>query len=111
MSVFAGDHEYFARHNPKEIVQRNDGYIRDNTLVRIMVGDADHMGSQVPGFTVIKANTEFHENLDRLKIPHEFIVAPGVGHTYGKLYTETGDSALEFFKKAFEKLNSKMTRE
>ena len=68
------------------------------------------MATNVQGFgekPVYEANVGFHKHLEQLKIPHEFEIVPGVGHAYGPLYQKLGDKALEFWKQAFKRLDSR----
>ncbi len=107
-SVYGEKRDNFDKHDPYKLAEKNIDAIRGKTLVRIMVGDKDTMGSQyVTGYTCFKANQEFHEHLDRLKIPHDYIELPGVGHGYLAQFSKGGDRALGFYKKAFEKMNEK----
>ncbi len=108
-SVWGGDVEYFHLHDPHRLVEKNAGKIREKTLVRLYIGDQDTMAANVQGFgekPVYEANVGFHQHLEQLQIPHEFEIVPGVAHSYGRLYRELGDKALEFWKKAFARLNS-----
>ncbi|MGH9673944.1 MAG: alpha/beta hydrolase [Bryobacteraceae bacterium] len=98
--VFDSNPEYFRQHDPPDVAEKNAATIRGKTLVRILVGDQDTMGNQVPGFTCYQFNINFHETLERLRIPHEYKVVPGARHAYQPLYNSLGDSALEFFRRA-----------
>ncbi len=101
--VFGGEKEYFLENHPFAVVEKNADIIRRGTLGRIIAGDADRRS--------FKVSQDFHALLDRLKIPHDFIAVPGVGHSYQKLYEVlSNDRAFEFFRKAFERLNRDSTR-
>jgi len=102
--ICGANKDYFDKHDPHRLAEENANVLREKTIVRIMVGDADTMGNQVEGYACYPANKAFHEHLDRLKIPHQSIEVPGVGHQYAGLFSRTGDRALEFYRNAFARI-------
>jgi S-formylglutathione hydrolase FrmB len=103
-SICGANQDYFDQHDPWRLAETNANVLREKTVVRIMVGDQDTMGNQVPGYEVRKADRAFHEHLERLEIPHQYLEVPGVPHAYAALFFKTGEPALDFYKRAFERL-------
>ncbi len=95
--VFSGDRDTFQRNHPFTLAEKNADAIRGKTLVRIVVGDQD------TGRGTFDANRKFDESLTRLKIEHEYVVVPGVKHSYHGLYDTVGDKAFDFYARAFGK--------
>jgi hypothetical protein len=46
-------------------------------------------------------NRDFHEHLERLKIPHTWTVLAGVGHDPLRVLEVLGDSHWAFYRQAF----------
>jgi CubicO group peptidase (beta-lactamase class C family)/enterochelin esterase-like enzyme len=90
--VYGGDQEYFRKVSPWQIAQENAAKIAEGTLIRHVVGDRDE---------TFEANRNFHEHLDRLKIPHTWTVVPGVGHDTQRVFSALGDDNWAFYRAAF----------
>jgi poly(3-hydroxybutyrate) depolymerase len=90
--VYGGDQEYFKSVSPRRIAEQNAEAIIKGSLVRLVVGDQDE--TFIP-------NRDFHEHLDRLKIPHTWTVLPGVDHNPMKTLEALGDSNWVFYRDAF----------
>lgn len=87
-----GDRKHFREVSPWEIAKENAGTIASGSLVRIAVGDRDESFAM---------NKEFHEHLDALKIPHEWLPLAGVAHDPPKTLDALGDANWAFYRKAF----------
>jgi enterochelin esterase-like enzyme len=87
-----GDRAYFREVSPWELATRNADAIRKDTLLRIAVGDRDG---------TFALNKEFHEHLEKLKIPHEWTPLEGVEHDPMKTLEALGDRQWAFYRKAF----------
>jgi len=87
-----GDRAYFREVSPWELATRNADAIRKDTLLRIAVGDRDG---------TFALNEEFHEHLEKLKIPHEWTPLEGVEHDPMKTLEALGDRQWAFYRKAF----------
>ena len=90
--VYGGDQEYFRSVSPRRIAEQNSAAITKGSLVRIVVGDRDE---------TFAPNREFHEHLERLKIPHTWTVLPGVAHDPMGVLTAMGDDNWAFYRAAF----------
>jgi hypothetical protein len=62
------------------------------SLIRQVCGDQDE---------TFGPNRDFHEHLERLKIPHAWTVLPGVDHNPMKTLEALGDSNWKFYRAAF----------
>ncbi|MHC4860935.1 MAG: alpha/beta hydrolase-fold protein, partial [Planctomycetota bacterium] len=91
--VFGGDPEYFEAQSPWKLVTENAERIRGRTRVRLVVGERD---------VLLPRSMSFHEHLEKLDIPHGFIVVRGVGHTHVRIYEETRELTAEFYSEVFE---------
>lgn len=90
--VFRSDLGRVRAATPAAALQRNLTAIRGKQLIRVAVGADD------PG---LERNRAAHEMLDRLNIPHDFEIVPGVAHSHAKLYETLADRACDFHRKAF----------
>jgi enterochelin esterase-like enzyme len=91
--VYGGDQEYFKSVSPRRLAQENAQAIRQLTIIRHVCGDQDE---------TYENNKAFHNHLERLSIPHEWIVLPGVDHNPLKTLEALGDSNWNFYKSVFE---------
>ena len=90
--VYGGDPEYFRSVSPRELAERNTDAIKKDSLIRIVCGDRDETFAN---------NRDFHEHLERLGIPHTWIVLPGVDHDPLRTLEALGDSNWEFYRQVF----------
>lgn len=87
-----GDRAYFREVSPWELATRNADAIRKDTLLRVAVGDRDG---------TFALNEDFHEHLEKLKIPHEWTPLEGIEHDPMKTLEALGDRQWAFYRKAF----------
>ena len=90
--VYGGDPEYFRSVSPRVLAERHAEAIARGSLVRVVCGDRDETFAN---------NRDFHEHLERLGIPHAWIVLPGVGHDPLGTLEALGDTNWEFYRQAF----------
>ena len=91
--VYGGDPEYFTNASPRVIAEQHADAIKKGSLVRQVCGDKDETFAN---------NRDFHEHLERLGIPHTWIVLPGVDHNPLATLEALGDSNWGFYRQAFE---------
>lgn len=91
-TVYGGDIEYFKAQSPWVLAEQNAAAVRGKTRVRQVIGDRDE---------TLALNRAFHAHLTRLKIPHAFIVLPGVGHNPKALLDALGEGNWEFYRAVF----------
>lgn len=84
--------DYLENDSAWGLLARNADAIRGRTFIRIIVGDQDGL---------FELNRKYHQLLDTLKIDHEYIVMPGIGHREDLLYKRLGPAGLAFYLKAF----------
>ena len=87
--VYGGDIEYYRDESPWILAERHAGSLRENTRLRIVVGERD--------FT-LPMNRAFHEHLVALGIPHDFIILPGIEHRTMPLLAALGDDGWGFYR-------------
>lgn len=90
--VYGGDKQYFLEVSPITLAETNAAKIKEDSLIRIVVGDKD---------AVLPANRDFHDHLTKLKIPHQWKLLPGVAHDPMGVLRAMGDENWEFYQKAF----------
>lgn len=90
--VYGGDQEYFRTVSPRRIAEQNASILTETSLIRQVCGDQDETFAN---------NRSFHEHLERLKIPHEWIVLPGVDHDPLQTLLSLGDANWTFYQNAF----------
>lgn len=95
--IFQGDKERFRAEHPLRLVEKNADKIRSKMKIRVGVGQEDQL---------LARNQELHELLDNLKIDHQYIVVPGVGHNARDYYQKLGAKCLELHRTVFESLAS-----
>jgi poly(3-hydroxybutyrate) depolymerase/CubicO group peptidase (beta-lactamase class C family) len=88
-----GNRTHFREVSPWELAKANAGTIAKGSLVRIAVGDRDG---------TFALNTEFHDHLDALKIPHEWSPLAGVEHDPSQTLDALGDRTWAFYRRAFD---------
>jgi enterochelin esterase-like enzyme len=92
--VYGGDQEYFKSSSPRRLAEENKEVLAKGSLIRQVCGDKDETFAN---------NREFHEVLERLKIPHTWKVLNGVDHNPMRTLEALGDSNWAFYRKAFQK--------
>ena len=90
--VYGGDPDHFRRVSPREMATRNAKRIAEGTRVRVVIGTADETYAN---------NAAFHADLQRLGIPHEWIVLEGVKHNPMQTLRALGDRHWQFYRAAF----------
>ena len=90
--VYGGDPDHFRRVSPREMATRNAKRIAEGTRVRVVIGTADETYAN---------NAAFHADLQRLGIPHEWIVLEGVKHNPMHTLRALGDRHWQFYRAAF----------
>ena len=95
-AVYGGDMDYFRRQTAWTVTEEYAAPVSKHTLYRVAVGDKDDW--------TYEHLQPYHELLNRLHVPHEFIIAPGIKHDPVGLYRVMGDKAFEFYSKAFGKI-------
>jgi poly(3-hydroxybutyrate) depolymerase len=90
--VYGGDPGYFMSVSPRILAEQHADAIKRGSLVRQVCGEEDE---------TLANNRDFHEHLERLGIPHTWIVLAGVDHDPLATLTALGDSNWVFYQKAF----------
>lgn len=90
--VYGGDPEYFRSVSPRALAEQHADVIARGSLVRMVCGDRDETYAN---------NRDFHEHLERLKIPHTWTVLSGVGHDPRRTLQALGDTNWAFYRQAF----------
>jgi endo-1,4-beta-xylanase len=84
--------EHLEANSHWNLVVRNARAIRGETLVRMAAGEK---------YSRLDLNRQFDLLLDALKIEHESVVLPGIGHNGEMLYTLLGDRTFAFYARTF----------
>jgi len=90
--VMGSDLEYFRANTAWTAAERNADKIGKNTLIRIVVGDKDTVNYE--------RCQAYRDLLNNLQVPFQFVVVPGVKHSYPELYATLGDEAFVFYVRA-----------
>ncbi len=94
--IYGGDMEYFKAQSPWMLAEQNAAALRDSMLIRLVIGEKDEMLSIVQ---------KFSEHLNRINIPHEFLLVPDVGHNPPALFRAMEETSWKFYRKAFSSAN------
>ncbi len=89
--VYGGSIDYFRAQSPLTIAPRRADVVRGKVLIRHAVGAADN---------TFALNREFHELLERLRIPHTFVAPEGVDHNPRALLQALGEGNWAFYRDA-----------
>lgn len=89
---YGGDPAFFLRVSPRTLAAQNARVIAQTVRVRMVIGSRDETYAN---------NRDFHEHLQRLGIPHEWIVLEGVGHDPMATVNALGDRHWAFYRAAF----------
>jgi S-formylglutathione hydrolase FrmB len=90
--VYGGDQAYFRAVSPRRLAEEGATTLATGSLIRVVVGDADE---------TYRNNVAFHEHLQRLGIPHQWRVLPGVPHNPNAVLEALGDDHWAFYRAAF----------
>lgn len=85
--IFGGDGKAFTNEHPATWLKKNADKIRGKLRIRIVIGDEDGLKPY---------NDKMCELLDKLKIPYEYEVLKGLGHSRGKVYKRAGLKGFMF---------------
>ncbi len=92
-TTYGGDQSYFLQVSPRTLAAENAQRIAETVRLRMVIGSIDETYAN---------NLQFHEYLQGLGIPHEWIVLPGVGHNTMATLRALGDRHWAFYRAAFE---------
>jgi enterochelin esterase-like enzyme len=96
--VYGGSQEYFNVVSPWKLAEQNASVLqRGKTTMRQIVGDQDE---------TFENNAKFHEHLNRLNIPHDFIVLSGIPHATHLYFDALGDDNWEFYRSVSNSWNA-----
>jgi enterochelin esterase-like enzyme len=92
--VYGGDQARFREVSPRRLAEQNAAVLARDTRLRMVIGDQDE---------TLGNNRDFHQHLQQLGIPHDWIVLPGVGHDPMRVISALGDRHWAFYREAFAK--------
>ena len=95
LPTFEDDVDYFNANSPTTLIQNNAGYIRKNTIIRLLVGDQDFL------YDLIQ---KFHQQLTDLQINHQYAIAKGADHDYREVISKLDFDSFTFWHTAFERV-------
>ncbi len=93
LPTFEDDAAYFKVNHPSTLVQKNADYLRENSVIRLLVGDKDFL------FDIVQ---QFHGQLTDLQLNHQYAIAEGADHDYKQVIANLGFNAFEFWGNAFK---------
>ena len=93
MPTFEDDTAYFNANSPSTLVKVNADYIRNNTTIRLLVGDKDFL------YDLIQ---HFHQQLKDLQISHQYGIATGADHDYKEVISKLDFNSFAFWGSAFK---------
>lgn len=89
--IFGGDPEYFCAESPWVLAGQNADALRDQTLIRVVVGDRDEMIANVRAFDA---------RLSALRVPHAYVELSGVDHNPVAVIGALGQENWRFYHAA-----------
>lgn len=90
--IYGDDQSYFRQQSPWMLAEKNAEALRSGHVrLRIVVGERDEM---------YPPNRIFSSHLSQLRIPHDFVVMPDVGHNPLALFKAYGDENWSFYQAA-----------
>jgi endo-1,4-beta-xylanase len=92
LPTFGNDTAYFNRNSPSTLVELNVDRIKGKTSIRLLIGDKDFL------FDLLQ---EFHLQMQKLGINHQYSVAKDAGHDYKEVITNLEENSFIFWKEAF----------
>ena len=93
LPTFEDDVDYFNANSPTTLIQNNAGYIRENTIIRLLVGDQDFLYGLIQ---------KFHQQLTDLQINHQYAIAKGADHDYREVVSQLDFDSFTFWATAFK---------
>ena len=90
--VYGGEQARFRAVSPRRLAEEHAATLAAGSLIRVVVGDRDE---------TFENNRAFHAHLERLGIPHEWRVLPGVPHNPNAVLDALGDDHWAFYRRAF----------
>lgn len=90
--VYGGSQAGFQAVSPRRYARENAARLARGSRLRLVIGDRDE---------TLGNNQDFHAYLNYLRIPHDWIVLPGVGHDPFEVLTALGDRQWAFYREAF----------
>jgi enterochelin esterase-like enzyme len=90
--AYGGEQSVFQEVSPRKFAQLNAKKIKQESLVRMVIGDKDETFGN---------NDAFHRHLEALGIPHGWTIVPGVGHEPERVFGSLGDENWAFYRQAF----------
>lgn len=92
--VYGGSLEYFQAQSPWRLAEALAEKVPPGpgVPVRVVVGTADEL---------LDVNRRFHEHLDALRIPHDFVELQGVAHDPAATLRALGPDLWTFYERAF----------
>lgn len=97
--VYGGDQEYFRTVSPRRLAEQNASVLAAGSLIRQVCGDQDETFAN---------NRSFHEHLERLKIPHAWIILEGVDHDPLRTLSALGEANWTFYQTAFGQIGTEI---
>jgi enterochelin esterase-like enzyme len=91
-NVYGGSQAGFQAVSPRRYARENAARLAGRSRLRLVIGDRDE---------TLGNNQDFHAYLNYLRIPHDWIVLPGVGHDPFQVLTALGDRQWAFYREAF----------
>jgi enterochelin esterase-like enzyme len=91
-NVYGGSQAGFQAVSPRRYARENAARLAGRSRLRLVIGDRDE---------TLGNNQDFHAYLNYLRIPHDWIVLPGVGHDPFEVLTALGDRQWAFYREAF----------
>lgn len=93
-TIFGDDQDYYYVQSPWHLAEAGAGKLREGgQRIRQALGDRD----ETFGF-----NRDFHEHLEGLGIPHEWIVLPGLGHDAMAVLEALRETDPNFYREALD---------
>ena len=89
---FGSNRDYFIAQSPWTFAEVNAKKIAGKTSVRVVVGADDDL---------MDRNLRFHQLLERVGIPHEFVIVPNVAHDGMAVQRELAARGFEFYRRVF----------
>jgi enterochelin esterase-like enzyme len=90
--VYGGSQAGFQAVSPRRYARENAALLSRGSRLRLVIGERDE---------TLANNRDFHAYLKDLRIPHDWIVLPGVGHDSFQVLTALGDRQWAFYREAF----------
>lgn len=89
--VYGGSQAHFLAVSPRRLAEERAAVLAAGSRIRVVVGDRDE---------TYPNNVAFHEHLQRLGIPHQWRVLPGVPHNPLAVLDALGDDHWAFYRAA-----------